>query len=293
MKFGKKRSPEPEPIDITERLSILDLRPSVREGVTTPVSAGIGTIQPAPRPAADAVPAPAPAEQAAVVVPAPLPPAPLPPAPLPSAPPVEQAAPAPAPATTLPETPAVPSVAEPAPVHSAPDPVAYELAAFELNVPVQAATAPVPSDVAHIPAEALPEPAVERIDPPAASAAPPAWSYEQVARIEHTEQHVSAWVPEQARPATTYEPATYEPPAYEPPAVEPAAAHEPPAAEPAAAYEHTMAAEAVDETPGTGEEPVLDLTEQAAPAEHDPVFAAVEAAQNSARDDDGVIRWHW
>ena len=81
----------------------------------------------------------------------------------------------------------MPSVAEPAPVHSAPDPVAYELAAFELNVPVQAATAPVPSDAAHLPAEALPEPAVERIEEPAAAAAPPAWSYEQVARIEHTD----------------------------------------------------------------------------------------------------------
>lgn len=33
MKFGKKRSgPDPEPIDITERLSILDLRASVRAG---------------------------------------------------------------------------------------------------------------------------------------------------------------------------------------------------------------------------------------------------------------------
>ena len=38
--------------------------------------------------------------------------------------------------------------------------------------------------------------------------------------------------------------------------------------------------------------PEVDLSEQ---VEHDPVYAAVEAAarQERAQDDDGVVRWRW
>jgi len=87
---------------------------------------------------------------------------------------------------------------------------------------------------------------------PVAAPQPPAWSYEQVARIEHAEQHVSAWVPPQAQAA-------------------------------AVAQAEGPAIDLTEPSP----EPAVDV------AEHDPVYAAVEASQNQSRDDDGVIRWHW
>lgn len=292
MKFGKKRSPEPDPIDITERLSILDLRPSVREGSATPIAQGIGAPQVVRPPAAASVAvAETPATETVVegvesavpaappVVAAPVVPEPV--VPEPAVEPVAEAAPAPEPVHAEPAAPAYVEAVHAAPSElGAPDPLAYEMAAFELNLPPAAAAAlvqPVPSEpvnlpepeqqhepVQHEPAASAPEPVVAAAPEPVEAPAPPAWSYEQVARIEHAEQHVSAWVPPQAQPQ----------------------------AEPEHAPEEAGAPAAL------ADEPAIDLTEPSADpsvdlAEHDPVYAAVEASQNQSRDDEGVIRWHW
>ncbi len=265
-----------------------------------------------------------------------------------------EAAPAPAPAAqpVVPEpAPQVPDavveqtapvVEQPAPAIALPDAAAYEMAAFELSTPPVVAASPEP----------VVEPAPEPIAEPVAEVQPPAWSYEQVARIEDAEHHVTAWVqPEPAEPEPVEPPQAEQPPVDPQPALHPVAAWEQaspeelaaPVAEPsapvaqstgwgvpaepvaapephrhpvaewetpevAATTEVDLPAPPAVEVPGQrSEEPAasIDLTEPAAQTapevdlseqvEHDPVYAAVEAAarQERPQDDDGVVRWRW
>lgn len=333
MKFGKKRSsPEPEPVDITHRLSILDLRTSARAAAPAAAPSTSAPAQPPAAPtetAAPERPAPAPTPTASAS-PAPTPPAP---APLPVA--TEPAPHVPAPAA---------EVAQPAqtPVLAMPDAAAYEMAAFELSSPPTFATAPpAPEPVIEPAAEHTPEPVIE----PVADALPPAWSYEQVARIENAEHHVTAWVqpgaagqPEPVEQEPELHPvAVWEQPSPEElvePIAEAAVAAGSPVAEstgwgvpvepdpapepdrhPVAEWEtpepvatpesHDLpAAEVPDQRveepaasvdltePAAEDSPEVDLTEL---VEHDPVYASVEAAARleQPRDDDGVVRWRW
>ncbi|MFC6236429.1 hypothetical protein [Longivirga aurantiaca] len=310
MKFGRKRSsPEPELVDITRRLSILDLRSSVRP--STPAAAAAD--EPSPEAPAEAPARPTAAAPAVVAAPAAVVAAPAPPAPAtpPSAP--EPALPVPAAAAPV-EQPPSPAVL------AMPDAAAYEMAAFELSTP---------------------PPAPERAAEPVAEVQPPAWSFEQVARIEDAEHHVSAWVQpgpagqpsqpeihpvaawEQPSPEALLDPVVdaapepsavveqptgwgvpAEPEAAPQPDLHPVAEWEAPEADAAPEAPDLPDAEVPDprpeETPASvdltepaaEEAPAVDLTEQ---VEHDPVYAAVEASvrQKLPQDDDGVVRWRW
>jgi hypothetical protein len=141
VKFGKKRSaPEPEPIDITQRLSILDLRDSARPGAEAgsgvPATPGTATGAPAPS-EADALPgrviwkptiyqppAPGTAVPADVLAEAITAPQPVVAAPMAVAPPAPAPEPAPDPAPAY-------APADSMPAHFA-DAARYEAAAFEL-----------------------------------------------------------------------------------------------------------------------------------------------------------------
>ncbi len=154
MKFGKKRSaPEPEPIDITERLSILDLRDSARPGAApgsaAPPAAGAPAASESDalpgrvvwKPTIYQPPAPGTAAPADVVAEAVTAPQPV----VAAAPPV--AAPTPVPA----ETPAY--APPPALANHHADAARYEAEAFELPsfvpppVEPEAPAAPVAPDV--------------------------------------------------------------------------------------------------------------------------------------------------
>ena len=326
MKFGKKRSsPEPEPVDITHRLSILDLRTSARASAPVAMPATATPVEAPAPPAAVAPPAivtPPPVVVAPHVVEAP---------PVVVAPPVVEAPP------VVVAPPA--AVEQPADALAMPDAAAYEMAAFELSPPPVPAAPPEPVEepVEEPVAESVPEPTPEPTAEPVAEVLAPAWSYEQVARIEDAEHHVTAWV----QPAPVGQPlepqpelhpvAAWEQPSPEElatPVVETVAPAEPAAvavqstgwgvpAEPVAAPQpdHHPVAEwetpdvaATAEVPGprADEAPAsVDLAEPAAatapeidltePIEHDPVYAAVEAAarQERPQDDEGVVRWRW